>query len=152
MEALNNTLIFDKAEKLTLINDEIKLPKVSDNPKRELNEIIVKEWNKEKKNIPKKKHKEYLDAIKYEMKIIKDTHMEKYFILDYKMVKLGQEKYGGMITKSGRGSCVSFIVNKLLGLTNIDRLDSCIKLFPTRFMSTARILQTRSLPDKINVA
>lgn len=147
MEALNNTLIFDKAEKLTLINDEIKLPKVSDNPNRELNEIIVKEWNKEKKNIPKEKHKEYLDAIKYEMKIIKDTHMENYFILDYKMVKLGQEKYGGMITKSGRGSCVSFIVNKLLGLTNIDRLDSCIKLFPTRFMSTARILQTRSLPD-----
>ena len=92
-----------KLKKLTLINDEIKLPKVSDNPNRELNEIIVKEWNKEKKNIPKEKHKEYLDAIKYEMKIIKDTHMENYFILDYKMVKLGQEKYGGRITNTGRG-------------------------------------------------
>lgn len=103
MEALNNTLIFDNAEQLTFINDEIKLPKVSDNPNRELNEIIVKEWNKEKKNILKEKHKEYLDAIKYEMKIIKDTHMENYFILDYKMAKLGQEKYGGRITNTGRG-------------------------------------------------
>ena len=147
LEALNNTLIFDNAEELTLINDEIKLPKVSKNPNKELNEIIAKEWNKEKKNIPKEKHREYMDAIKYEMKIVKDTHMEDYFLLDYKIAKLGQEKYGGKLTKSGRGSCVSFIINKLLGLTDVDRLDACIKLFPTRFMSTTRILQTRSLPD-----
>ena len=44
-------------------------------------------------------------------------------------------------------SAPSFYVTKLLNLTNIDRLQSPITLFPTRFMSIERILGARSLPD-----
>lgn len=44
-------------------------------------------------------------------------------------------------------SAPSFYVNKLLGFTNIDRVSAPITLYPTRFMSTTRILQTKSLPD-----
>ena len=145
-QAMDNTLIFDSFEGIVL-DDDIKIPHVSDNPNRELKEIINKEWLKESENIPVEEHDKYLEAIRYEIGIIEDCHMEEYFILDYKIVKKAINKYNGMLTKTGRGSAVSFYVNKLLGLTEIDRLKSPITLYPTRFMSTERILATRSLPD-----
>lgn len=146
-KCIKNTKVFDKAEKLTIINKNIKLPKVSENPKEELRQIINDAWVEERKNIPRQRWKEYIDAIRYEMDIIDKTDMENYFILDQKIIKKGVEEYNGVVTKTGRGSAPSFYVTKLLGLTDIDRLDSPITLYPTRFMSTARILETKSLPD-----
>lgn len=146
IESLENTLIFDKFEGLKLDYD-IKIPHVSDNPNKELKEIINREWEKESKNIPTEEHDKYIDAIRYEIDIIEKCNMEEYFILDYKIVNKAINKYNGMLTKTGRGSAVSFYVNKLLGLTEIDRLKSPITLYPTRFMSTERILKTKSLPD-----
>lgn len=146
-EAIHNTLIFDKAEELTIINDDIKLPSISNNPKQELRKIIKEAWSKEKNNIPKELHEKYKKEILYETDIIEKTNMEDYFIIDSKMVKLAKEKYGGRLTNTGRGSAVSFYVNKLLGLTNIDRISAPITLFPTRFMSVERILGAKSLPD-----
>lgn len=146
-EAINNTLVFDKAENLTIINDDIKLPNVSDNPKKEFRDILTHEWDKEKKFIPKNRWEEYMEAIRYETSIVDQTNMHQYFILNYKVIKNGVQKYGGVISKTGRGSSPSFYINKLFGLVNIDRLDSPIKLYPTRFMSAERILLARSLPD-----
>lgn len=146
-EALENTLVFDECEKITIINDNIKLPIVSDNPTKELKSIINSQWIRERKNIPTEKRKEYLDAIRYEMNIIEKTHMENYFLIDYKIAKDAQEEYGGRLTNTGRGSAPSFYITKLLGLTDIDRISSPITLFPTRFMSIERILGARSLPD-----
>ena len=60
---------------------------------------------------------------------------------------LANEKYNGVLTRTGRGSAPSFYLNKLLGFTNIDRLNSPITLYPTRFMSITRINETKSLPD-----
>ena len=73
--------------------------------------------------------------------------MYEYFLVNHKMIKLAIEKYGGVITKSSRGSCPSFYINKLLGFTSLDRLDTPVTLYPSRFMSTTRILQSKSLPD-----
>ena len=123
------------------------MPKISDNPKKEFQDIIAREWNKEKVNIPKERWKEYVNAIVYECSIVDKTNMYEYFILNHKVIKNGVQKYGGVISRTGRGSCPSFYINKLLGLTNIDRLNSPITLYPTRFMSIERILGTRSLPD-----
>lgn len=146
-EAINNTLVFDKAEPLTLVNEEIKLPSISTNPKQELRQMIKDAWQKEKKNIPEHLHQKYIKEILYETDIIEKTHMEDYFIIDSKMVKLAQEKYGGRLTNTGRGSAPSFYVTKLLGLTDMDRIAAPITLFPTRFMSVERILGAHSLPD-----
>ena len=146
IESLENTLIYDKFEGLKLDYD-IKIPHVSDNPNKELKEIINIEWEKESKKIPTEEHDKYIEAIRYEIDIIEKCNMEEYFILDYKIVNKAINKYNGMLTKTGRGSAVSFYVNKLLGLTEIDRLKSPITLYPTRFMSTERILKTKSLPD-----
>ena len=147
IEALNNTLIFDECEELSIINFDIKLPPVSENPNKELKQIINKEWNFQKQSIPKEKWNEYQKEILYEMDIIEKTNLENYFILDYKVVKRAIEKYNGLLTKTGRGSAVSFYINKLLGLTEIDRINSPVPLYPTRFMSIERILGTKSLPD-----
>ena len=146
-EAINNTLVFDKAENLTIINDDIKLPNVSDNPKKEFRDILTHEWDTDKKFIPKNRWEEYMEAIRYETSIVDQTNMHQYFILNYKVIKNGVQKYGGVISRTGRGSSPSFYINKLFGLVNIDRLDSPIKLYPTRFMSAERILLARSLPD-----
>lgn len=147
IKSLENTKIFDKCEELTIINDDVKLPSISDNPNKELKKIINEEWKKMRNDIPREKWDLYLKEIKYEMDIIENTHMEDYFILDYKIVKKAIKDYDSMLTKTGRGSSVSFIINRLLGLTEIDRIDSPIKLYPTRFMSVERINTSRSLPD-----
>ena len=147
MEALNNTLVFDNAESINL-DKEFKIPKVTDgNSDTVLRKIISDAWKVEKKNIPKGRLKEYEQAIYYEMDIIKNCGMADYFILNNKIIKKAVNEYGAVLTRSGRGSAVSFYINKLLGLTEIDRLKSPITLYPTRFMSAERILSSRSLPD-----
>lgn len=146
-EALNNTLIFDSAESINL-NKEFKIPKITNGDSDiVLRKIICDAWREEKKKIPKEKIKEYEQAIYYEMDIIKNCGMADYFILDHKIIKKAVDEYNAVLTRSGRGSAVSFYVNHLLGLTEIDRLKSPITLYPTRFMSAERILSSRSLPD-----
>ena len=145
--ALTNTLIFDNAEGIH-IDKEFKIPKVTDGDSNKvLKKLINEGWAKEKNNVPKEKWKEYIEQIKYEYKIIEDCGMADYFILDHYIVKKSVEEYNAILTRSGRGSAVSFYVNKLLGLTEVDRIGAPITLYPTRFMSAERILSSRSLPD-----
>ena len=145
-EALKNTLIFDKAENLN-INKEIKMPMISDSPLKELKLILNNAWLEERKNIPQSEWKKYLKEIREETQIVEDTNMAEYFLLNYYIIKNSVEKYNGVITKTGRGSAPSFYINKLLGFTNIDRISAPITLFPSRFMSKTRILESHSLPD-----
>ena len=145
-QALDNTLIFDGFEGIEF-DTEIKMPCISNNPSKELGEIIENEFKKELNNIDINRKEEYIKAINEEWKVISDTNMYEYFLVNHKMIKLAIEKYGGVITKSSRGSCPSFYINKLLGFTSLDRLDTPVTLYPSRFMSTTRILQSKSLPD-----
>ena len=146
-EALESTMIFENINCDDYINDEIKLPSVAENPNEELKKVITASWNEDKERIPKEKRKEYLEAIRYEFDIIEKTNMANYFLIDYNIAKIAKEKHGGVLTNTGRGSAPSFYITRLLHLTNIDRLESPITLFPTRFMSIERILGARSLPD-----
>ena len=160
-EALNSTLIFDNAEPIH-IDKEFKIPKIKENILKDelhnsnldysddnlvLREIIKRAWSKEKGNVRAKKIPEYQKAIYYETDIVEKCGMARYFILDHIIVKRAVEKYGAILTRSGRGSAVSFYINKLLELTEVDRIKAPIKLYPTRFMSAERILSSRSLPD-----
>lgn len=146
-EALSNTLAIDAAEGIS-IDKTFKIPKVTNgDSNKALRKIIRDKWNEEKQKIPEGRLSEYKDAIYYETKIIENCGMADYFILDHEIVKRAVNKYGAVLTRSGRGSAVSFYVNHLLGLTEIDRLKSPITLYPTRFMSAERILSSRSLPD-----
>lgn len=146
-EALQNTLVFDNAEGIH-IDKEFKIPKITDGDSNKLLKKLINEaWAKERNNVPKSRWKEYIQQIKYEYQIIEDCGMADYFILDHYIVKKAVEDYDAILTRSGRGSAVSFYVNKLLGLTEVDRINAPITLYPTRFMSAERILSSRSLPD-----
>lgn len=146
--ALENTLVFEKCTNVANLDTEFKIPIFSENPKKELREIINYEFKAlGYDKLPKDRKKQTLDAIRNEVDIIEKAGMSSYFIMDYKICKLATEKYNGKLTKTGRGSAVSFIVNRLLRLTEINRTVSPITLYPTRFMSAERILGARTLPD-----
>lgn len=155
--AINNTLLFDDCEEIKL-DYSIKMPSIYPklSPKERV-ELLKKKINKnfseiiKQENISKDDFKTYKDGIKYEMKIIEDTndeiHTADYFLFNEKNVDLAVNKYGGVLTRGGRGSCGSFYINRILGMTQLDRFKINLPLFPDRFASTARLLENRSLPD-----
>ena len=149
--ALNNTLIIEEKTDDFVFNDDIKMPTLYPNNTHEekikkLKNIVNKEFKKQYQNLSQDEKQKYFDALRFEMKIIEETSMEDYFLDNYYIIKRAKE-LGGILTQTGRGSAVSFLINKLLGFTSIDRLREEIELYPTRFMSKSRILETRSLPD-----
>ena len=97
-------------------------------------------------HIDPSKYDTYLEGIGNEVRTVKDTNMSDYFLIDYYIVKHAIEK-GGILTRSGRGSSVGYMTNTLLGFSKVDRFQSPIKLYPERFISKSRILETKSLPD-----
>ena len=96
--------------------------------------------------VPKERYKEYWRAVKDEVDTYIDTNLVDYPLMDYAIVELAKKR-GGMITTTGRGSAASYLTNTLCGFSQVDRLNSPIKLYPDRFISKTRILETHSLPD-----
>lgn len=156
VNCIDNTLIFDDCEDICITKD-IKMPTIypdlDDKAKIELlKNIINKEYKKVmvRDNVDESKIVQYIQEIKKEMQVIEDTtevHTVDYFLLNYKLTQLAINKYNGVLTRSGRGSCGAFIINKILGITQIDRLAVNLPIYSERFMSTARILENHALPD-----
>lgn len=145
--------IFTKDIKLPTLYDGLHeidgklLPKLSqDERNKEYSKLITKLFKEYMKDIPSDQYDEYYEGIKTEVQVIKDTNMSDYFLIDYYMVKRAIEM-GGVLTNSGRGSSVGYFTNTLLGFSKVDRFQSPIKLYPERFISKSRILETKSLPD-----
>jgi DNA polymerase III alpha subunit len=127
--------------------DGVLLPKLDQEQRnKEYSKLISKLFKAYVKDIDESQHDEYFDGVKNEVQVIKDTNMSDYFLIDYYMVKRALEK-GGVLTDSGRGSSVGYFTNTLLGFSKVDRFQSPIKLYPERFISKSRILETKSLPD-----
>ena len=161
-EAIANTRIFETCEEIRL-DKEIKMPSAypeltTDEKIVELKRHISQKFKiiAKEEGITGDKYKEYADGIRYEMKIVEDTkeiNTADYFLLNEKIVDLAVNKYNGVLTRTGRGSCGSFYLNRILGMTQIDRFTSPVKLYPERFISTARLLENHSMPDiDFNVA
>lgn len=156
LQAMESTLIFDECENI-VINREIKMPTIyPDKTEDEKIEILKGITNKkfvevmEVDEIPKEKQKEYIKEVKREMKVIEETkevHTSDYFLLNVELFDLAINKYGGILTRTGRGSCGSYLLNKILGLTQIDRLTTDLPLYSERFISSARLLENKALPD-----
>lgn len=142
------TNLFLDFEDIYLDFENIKLPTIyKDKTQEEKNYILKRILADEVKNkfgtidIPI----EYKKAINEEWKVIEDTNMADYFLLNYEIIKRGIE-LGGRITLTSRGSAPSWIICNLLGFTTIDRVHSPIQLYPERFLTTDRIL-AGSVPD-----
>lgn len=155
-EAMNNTLIFESCEDIQL-DKEIKMPTIYPNltPKERVDELrkhVYAAFEKTcaEENISEADKPKYIAEIEDELKIVADTvsiNTADYFLFNEKNTDLAVNKYGGVLTRTGRGSCGAFYLNKLLGMTQIDMLKSPVKLYASRFMSTARLLENKALPD-----
>ncbi len=149
-KAMDNTDICLMFEDIVL-SDEIKLPsiypdKTQDERNRIYTELIARQLHKYTKGMSKEEKQIYVDGVKTEVNVYKNTKMVDYPLIDYKIVERAIEK-GGLITDTGRGSGVGYFTNTLCGFSKVDRFRSPIKLYPERFISESRILETRSLPD-----
>ena len=155
-QAIDQTLIFSEINNIVL-NKEIKMPSIYPDLSPEQKVELLSEHAytafEEVKVVDELTDEEiptYLQGIKDELQVIKDTssvNTADYFLFNEKNTDLAINKYGGVLTRTGRGSCSSFYINRLLGMTQIDRFKTPVKLYPERFLSTARILETKSLPD-----
>lgn len=155
-DAIKNTLIFEQCEEIN-IDKSIKMPSIYQNLSAsekivELKKHVNTKFKQVAKDdeIPKEKLAEYKQGVVDEVKVIEDTseiNTADYFLFNEKLVDLAVNKYGGVLTRTGRGSCGGFYTNRVLGITQLDRFNTGIKLYPERFMSTARLLENRSMPD-----
>ena len=155
--AIDNTLIFDDVENID-INTDIKMPTIYPNKTDEEKYYILVDYLNEKfnqvmdrDNIPIEKRDKYIEECKKELQVIYDTkdeiHTPDYFLLNINVIDKAINEYGGVLTRTGRGSGGSFLINKILGITQIDRLTVNLPMYSDRFMSTARLLENRALPD-----
>lgn len=159
---LDNTLIIETFEQ-PYVDTKIKLPTIYPGKSQEekdkiFTDLIWNLWKGKKEELIKENlefynqrevipFSKYEDEIAMELDVVIKTHMADYFLFNYYMIKIGVEKYGGVITKTSRGSGGSFYLNNILGLTSIDRIAEKVPMLSERFMSISRILETVSLPD-----
>lgn len=157
IKAIQKTLIFDECEEIHL-DKEIKMPTIY--PDLSLDERMSllegEVWKRFDKiikddNITSEELPNYKNGIEYELKTIRDTnneiHTADYFLFNEKNVDLAVNKYGGVLTRGGRGSAGSFYVNRILDMTQLDRFRIKLPIFPDRFASTARLIENKALPD-----
>lgn len=134
-------IVFDKSRKLPSYDKSLT--------QEQRNELYLKRvyeaWDEYKKNVPPERWKEYENSFyENEVKIVLDSGMADYFLIDSEMVKIGKEM-GGRITPTGRGSSGSWFTNTLLGMSTLDRFSLPVPLYPARFCTAERLVS--SVPD-----
>ncbi len=134
--------IFDDSTKLFSLHPEW----TQEQKDAEYMRLVQQGWEAYKPEVDPSLYPAYEQAIKEETDTVKQCRMSDYFIDDYYIMKRGKE-LGGHLTTTGRGSCVGFFTNKLLGFTEVDRIAAKVKMYPERFMTAERILETQSIPD-----
>lgn len=152
-EAINNTNVIFQFEEIKL-DRSLKVPvikslrgKTQEERNKIFEDILKKEWKEQKWDINKDKYEEYRKEINHDIKEIESCNMADYFILSYYVMKYGQEKYGGVLTPTGRGSAVSMYLNKLLRLTKVDKVNSSVLMYSERFLTKERVLESHTPPD-----
>lgn len=152
VQAIENTNLILEFEDI-ILDRTMKLPTLYPNlSQEEKDRIFIKTifelWEEESKRISIEKHKHYKQEIVKEINEIIGCHMCDYFLFNKKVIELGISKYGGQLTQSGRGSNVAMYLNKLLGFTNIDRISAPIHMYPERFLTKERVLESKTPPDE----
>ena len=154
VEAMENTNTFLDVEEYDspiFETETIKLPSIypdwtQEQKDAEYQRLVWQGWDNYKNEVPESEWPHYEEEIKKEIRVVLDTGFSDYFLLDYHVVKRGKEK-GGILTHAGRGSAVSWITVMLLGMTEVDRIAAKVHMYPQRFATAERILQTKSLFD-----
>lgn len=156
VDIIDQTLVLDECENID-INKSIKMPTIdmnltSDEKIEKLRHIVYDEFGNVVKtdDITDDMIPVYKEDIEKELKVVEETkeiNTADYFLLNYKLVDLAVNKYGGVLTRGGRGSCGGFLLNKILGITQIDKRTVNLPIYSERFASSARLLENHALPD-----
>ena len=151
--AIDNTNVIFDFEDIKL-DRSLKVPvikslrnKTQDERNKIFENILKDEWKAQKSDINTDKISQYQAEIRHDINEIESCNMADYFILSYYIMKYGQEKYGGILTPSGRGSAVSMYLNKLLRLTKVDKVNSPVLMYSERFLTKERVLDSHTPPD-----
>lgn len=158
--SLDNTLLFAECEEIK-IDKTIKMPNMFKGQSPEsrmerLEYLVYNTFHEHEPKIPPWDREKVREGIELELDIIRETNDEvrtaDYFLLHRDIVRKAKDK-GGVLTNTARGSAGSFYINYLLGFIGINRFALDVPLYPTRFISKSRLLETRSLADiDLNVA
>lgn len=144
--AIMNTNIFVNECEDIVFDRSFKIPNTYKNTtyKQRCNiykNILREEYKKEKLKSEEKKR-----GIMYEANEVIRSNVVDYFLTNHKIIKDAIENEGGILTTTSRGSSASFITNKLLGFTTIDRFNCEVPIYPERFLTAERVLANQ-MPD-----
>ena len=155
-EAINNTNVILNFEDIDLISKTWQIPIAKqfkglsqEERNQKLKDLIIKQWREQFNDINKDKLQQYYKEIQHDYNEIVKCDMADYFLDDYLILKTGQEKYHGVLTSTGRGSAVGMYINKLLGFTKVDKVNSPVQMYSERFMTADRI-NSGTAPDVDN--
>lgn len=146
LRSIMNTNIFVNECEEIVFDRSFKIPSVYKDKTYEEKVAIFKDVLNKAYKKEKIKSKEKANGIRYEAEQIIDSGVVDYFLTSREIVKDAVENEGGILTTTARGSASSFIVNKLLGLTTIDRTISDVPMIPERFLTKERV-QAGMMPD-----
>jgi DNA polymerase-3 subunit alpha len=100
--------------------------------------------SKIEKDVPKDKHGEYVDRIKYELDVLQGADLSSYFLIVQDIVNHIRDN--NWLPGPGRGSAAGCLVSYLIGITSIDPIK--YNLIFDRFYNAGRNTKDRiSMPD-----
>lgn len=146
LKAMMNTNVFVNECEEIVYDKKFKIPCVYPNTTYKQRCNIYKNILKERYKKEKLKSKEKAKGIMWEAKQVMDSGVVDYFLTNDKIVYDAVHKYNGVLTTTSRGSSASFVTNKLLGFTTIDRFNAEIPIYPERFLTKERV-QSGQMPD-----
>lgn len=143
-EALDNTLeIAEKCSGFSLNLNEVHMPEF-DIPKEHTEDsyfekLVYQGFDDRFKGTEKHSSKEYLDRVKFEMKVIKEMKYSSYFLIVADFISFARKN--DIMVGPGRGSAAGSLVSYCLGIVDLDPV--AYDLLFERFLNPERI----SLPD-----
>lgn len=152
MTSIMNTNVFVNECKDIIIDRSFKIPslykdKTYEEKCRAYKHILNEVYKKE--NL---KSKAKAEGIRYEVNEVIKSGVVDYFLTNQKLVEAAVKDEGGILTTTSRGSAASFVSNKLIGLTTVDRFNSDIIIYPERFLTSERVLSGQMPDIDLNVA
>lgn len=144
--SIMNTNVFVNECEDILFNRSFKIPSLyKDKTYEEKVKIYKCELNKAYKK-EKLRSKDKADGIRWEAAQVIESGTVDYFLTSKGIIDKAVNEYGGILTTTSRGSAASFVTNKLLGLTTVDRFNAEIPIYPERFLTKERVLAGQ-MPD-----
>ena len=147
-EIENTNVINEMCEEYEILNKPI-LPNFNCPegfaPDEFLRQLCRDGWkDKIQDNVPKDKHDEYVDRVKYELDVLQSANLSSYFLIVQDIVNYLHKK--DWLPGPGRGSAAGCLVSYLIGITSIDPIK--YNLIFERFYNAGRNTKDRiSMPD-----